>query len=164
MAPEWDGDYNNQPRHHQSRLNINSAAGGGGSIDRGSSNCCQVQVEVAEHCIGGCCTFPPTTASATVATGGYTSPSAMSSYCNQPKMNSRRCSYCDLQQHQSRPRQNSVVVFATSHFTTTAARRAKSAMDLQTLVLREETEENIHAAAAAASNIQSPLIGAITCV
>lgn len=43
-----------------------------------------------------------------------------------------------------RPRQNSVVVFATAHFMT-AARRVKSAMDLQTLVLREETEESVHA-------------------
>jgi hypothetical protein len=37
-----------------------------------------------------------------------------------------------------------VVVFATSHFMT-SARKVKSAMDLQTLVLREETEENVHA-------------------
>ena len=41
-------------------------------------------------------------------------------------------------------------------------------MDLQTLVLREETEENVHALAAAvsaaSSQQQSPLIGAITCV
>ena len=47
-----------------------------------------------------------------------------------------------------RPRQNSVVVFATAHFMT-AARRVKSAMDLQTLVLREETEESVHALSAA---------------
>lgn len=47
-----------------------------------------------------------------------------------------------------RPRQNSVVVFATAHFMT-AARRVKSAMDLQTLVLREETEESVHALVAA---------------
>jgi hypothetical protein len=39
---------------------------------------------------------------------------------------------------------NQVVVFATSHFMT-SARKVKSAMDLQTLVLREETEENVHA-------------------
>ena len=41
-----------------------------------------------------------------------------------------------------RPRQNSVVVYATAHFLT-SARRVKSAVDLQTLVLREETEENV---------------------
>lgn len=45
-----------------------------------------------------------------------------------------------------RPRQNSVVVFATSHFTT-SARKVKSAMDLQTLVLREETEESVRRSA-----------------
>ena len=73
-----------------------------------------------------------------------------------------------------RPRQNSVVVFATAHFMT-AARRVKSAMDLQTLVLREETEESVHAlsctggtngssAALAGSELHSDNHGTITCV
>ena len=48
----------------------------------------------------------------------------------------------DVSSGAHRPRQNSVVVYATSHFMT-ASRRVKSAMDLQTLVLREETEENL---------------------
>lgn len=64
-------------------------------------------------------------------------------------------------QHQQRPRQNSVVVFATAHFMT-AARRVKSAMDLQTLVLREETEESVHALSCTAGGEASGLMGSST--
>lgn len=79
------------------------------------------------------------------------------------------------QQHQQRPRQNSVVVFATAHFMT-AARRVKSAMDLQTLVLREETEESVHALSCTGTGGETPGLlgssatdnhhggGTITCV
>lgn len=63
--------------------------------------------------------------------------------------------------HQQRPRQNSVVVFATAHFMT-AARRVKSAMDLQTLVLREETEESVHALSSAVGGEASGLMGSST--
>ncbi len=74
-----------------------------------------------------------------------------------------------------RPRQNSVVVFARDYFMT-AARRVKSAMDLQTLVLREETEESVHAlscndggtngstAGLSGSALHSDNHGTITCV
>ncbi len=73
-------------------------------------------------------------------------------------------SHCYINEscHYQRPRQNSVVVFATAHFLT-AARRVKSAMDLQSMVLREETEESVHALGSTTKGSASHS-DAITCV
>lgn len=121
--------------HHHSRLNI-SPSGGGNDVGASSSDPAPL--------------LPGRANSPGTGSSGY--------------LYRHRHSPSDPCYHHHRPRQNSVVVFATAHFLT-AARRVKSAADLQTMVLREETEESVHALTNG-NNKGSTVLhsGAITCV